>query len=181
MKKQFLKASVALALLAATQIASAGSVTLDPSGAWAGSFSWFDGVGQIDAIDGDASLTGWDITVGTGSVLSLAAAQDLFVAGDQFALTLDGVQQSWSSTGTFGGYFQGILVNLFLSAGTHILSFDVTALAPGYQSGDAFALFGPAAPAAVPLPAAALLFGSALFGAGALSRKRKDESQALAA
>jgi hypothetical protein len=33
----------------------------------------------------------------------------------------------------------------------------------------------------VPLPAAALLFGSALFGAGALGRKRNEEEAELTA
>jgi hypothetical protein len=34
---------------------------------------------------------------------------------------------------------------------------------------------------AVPLPAAALLFGSALMGAGALGRKRSEEAEATVA
>lgn len=180
MKKQFLKSAVGLALLAATQVASANVVL--PTTGWAGDFVWTGGLGQINAINDNYSDTGWDITVATDSVVAVSAVQDAFIPGDSFELTLDGVVQTWDSAGfTFGvqNFFQAVLNNLFLSVGSHTISLNVISLADcgGYacDSGRAYAQFGRVTPAPVPLPAAALLFGSALLGAGALGRKRKEE------
>lgn len=164
MKKQVLKATVALAFLAATQMASASTVVLSPSTPSVQSFSW-TGLGPVD--------TDWSMTVAGPSYLTTAVAWDAFIPGDKFEFTLDGVVQAWDSTTIVGGYFQGQLTNLFLSAGTHLFGLNTIALAPGYESGSAYAFFGGVTPAAVPVPAAALLFGSALLGAVGFGRRKE--------
>lgn len=84
---------------------------------------------------------------------------------------VDGVATAWDTAGYVGQYFNGVKTVAF-SAGSHTISLFLTALAPGFIGGGAFAQITP--PAAVPLPAGLPLLGAGLAGLAALRRKRRS-------
>ena len=159
---------------------SSASVVVDPAIGGSFQFDWDDGLGPIDGIDG-GDETEWSMTVGVDSTLSVISAQDEFVPGDVFELVFDGVVIPWGSESTTGGgFFLGELTGLFLSAGLHTFSLNVTELALNntstpFLAGAATMRFGTASPASVvpvppALPLALAAFG--LLGLVSLRRRR---------
>ena len=105
------------------------TVAIDPTTGGAYGVTWFDGLGQIDSIDGSAS-DDWSIFAATDSVMSMASVVDCCVVGDAFALLVDGVTTAWTSSYyDAAGYFHGESVDLFFSAGAHTISLALTDLA----------------------------------------------------
>ncbi len=149
------------------------SIIIDPTSGISSSFSWGDGLGQIDGIDGTPN-TDWSINAAVDSTMSLATAIDAFVVGDEFEFVLDGSVIAWSNTfNDMSGYFHGEMTDLFLSAGNHTITLNVTALAPGFTDGAADAMFsGLTAVTAVPEPTSLALLSLGLAGFG-FSRKKK--------
>ena len=172
--------SMALALGMTTFAAgtSQAAVVVDSSVGGTFDFDWDDGLGPIDGIEG-GSETEWSMTVGADSILSLAAAEDLHVAGDEFALVFDGLVIAWTTETTLGsGHFLGELTDLFLTAGTHTFSLNLTTLASGFDYGSAEMSFGIATPvSAVPVPAA-LPLALAAFGLLGVVGKRRRRANA---
>jgi hypothetical protein len=116
-----------------TSVAQSAIVVGIPS---SGIGNWTQGVGsQIDFGGGDTQLS-----VSSGSAFGITfLADDCCIAGDQFALVLDGIDTPWSSTdwnGTNGGtnLFQGFYTAT-LSAGTHTFGLNLIAAAPDWSTG----------------------------------------------
>ncbi len=176
MMKKFLTLLCALMLLIGISGSANATVVIDPTTGWDGYFAWHDGLGPMDAIslvefDYDWGVdTDWSITVGSDSLMSLATAWDDYIPGDEFELYVDGSSLAWTSTYEVSGYFHGEYEDLFLSAGSHSLSFYVTALAGegSIESGAAHALFSEISP--VPEPTTLVLLGLGLLGLVSISR-----------
>ena len=169
-KSKNLLGGVAAAFLIALPAVSAhASAIVDPSTGGSYDFTWLD-LGPIDYID-FAPETDWSITLTSAQSFTIAA-QDGYVPGDEFGLTLDGVNTAWDTAGYVGGYFNGVKTVMF-SAGAHTFSLFTSALAPCCSSGSAYAQITPAV-AAVPLPAGLPLLGAGLAGLAALRRKRRS-------
>ncbi|SCX98328.1 PEP-CTERM sorting domain-containing protein [Desulfoluna spongiiphila] len=152
-----------------------GATTIDPTQGWTGYFAWTGGLGQIDSIDQDSSQDEWSITVAEDSSMAVATAWDAFAPGDEFAFYVDGAEVAWDETYVDGsGYFHGLYNDLFLTAGTHTLTFFVTAMADGFDYGGAYAEFSavePVSGAPVPEPATFFLLAIGLLGVMGLRKK----------
>jgi hypothetical protein len=170
MKKMLCSAVLCSALFGVNTAQAA--VVIDPLSGWSGDFAWFGGLGGIDSIAGTGEAS-WSITASQDSQMTFATAWDAFIPGDAFQFVIDGLETAWSTTYTDGsGYFHGILNNLFLSAGEHLITINVVEDCCG--SGGAHVQFSgiTASPSAVPVPAAVWLFGSGLAGLLGFNRKR---------
>ncbi|MEJ2455185.1 MAG: PEP-CTERM sorting domain-containing protein [Candidatus Thiodiazotropha sp.] len=173
MKKMFF---VILCLFAGSVNAT---VVLDPDTTENWYFTWA-GLDQIDHIYAwDGISTGpdwttdygndWSITAATDSTMDFVTAWDGFIPGDVFSLIVDGASVAWTSSYVdTSGYFHGVYDDLFLSAGTHTMSFVVDS---GLDSGGAYSTFGPLTAASVAEPGTIALLGLGLVGMG-LSRKK---------
>jgi hypothetical protein len=118
------------------------TVIIDPIDGWSGSFAWDDGLGHIDYINYSNNDIDWSITASKNSQMSFATAYDWYLPGDEFEFVLDGVALGWDATFIdSNGYFHGKLSDLYLSAGTHLLTINVTAVSSPYP-GVAYAEFG---------------------------------------
>lgn len=176
MKKIIIICLVGGLLLAVSNTAMAGpSVTIDPDTGWVGYFAWNDGLGPMDDISTTAYSydwveTQWEITVDCDAYLNLATVDNDYVSGDEFALYVDGLLVAWDVEGYVGGFYHGEVSNLLLTAGTHTIYLDVTALAPGFTAGGAHADFS--AVTYIPAPGAILLGSIGVGLVGWLRRKR---------
>jgi hypothetical protein len=137
---------------------SQAAVVVDPG--TGGSYTFFfDALGPITGISGFPGETTWSMTVGSTSSLSFATATDCCTVGDEFGLIFDGAAVAWDTeTTTGGGFFEGSMSDLLLTAGTHTFGLVLTAAC--CSSGGAFMEFGTAT--AVPVPAALPLFAGGL-------------------
>ena len=70
----------------------------------------------------------WSITAAVDSQMSFVTAYDYYLpAGDEFEFVLDGSAVAWDLAYVdSGGLFHGELYDLFISAGTHLLTINVT-------------------------------------------------------
>lgn len=150
---KMLLAGVALAGVTAVN-AYAGVITVPATGL-STQFNWNAGIGP--------ALDSFSLTVAGPSKVSVTLT-DMFIAGDEFALSLDGNAITWNTSGYVGNYFQGVASNVLLSAGTHSFGITLTKTAPGYTAGTALATFG--AVTAVPEPAT---YGMLIAGLGMLA------------
>jgi len=150
------------------------TVVVDPSTGWRGEFAWFGGIGPVGIItpnEDELFSSDWSITTTTDCVMPFVTAYDGFAIGDEFALYVDGIQTAWSKTYADAlGYFHGEYDSLPLTAGTHTLTFFVTALAPDLTEGSAFAEFSAAEPTPVPEPVTFVLLCT---GVAALALRRR--------
>lgn len=177
--KKILVLVAALGICSATAPSSQASIVVNPLLGWSSYFYWDDGLGQIDDIyDQALNLTGentWSITLLVPSLLSISVHDD-FVAGDQFGLLVAGNPIAWdtsSATGYLGTYFLASKV-LALAAGTHILSIDVTTLAPNFIDGAGWIDISSARPQGPNVPDGGLtlgLLGLAMAGISGLRKK----------
>jgi hypothetical protein len=149
------------------------SVPIDPDTGWSGYFAWDDGLGQIDDIslvEGayDWVETEWSIALAEAGYLTLVTAYDGYMPGDEFALYVDGGHVPWTlEYHDVDGFYHGEHDHLSLSAGSHSITFYVTAVAPGTGGmGAGMAEFSPA----VPEPVTVALLG---IGALVLVRRRR--------
>lgn len=179
-------ASVLAMLSVAVPVACGTPVIIDPDAGWSGYFVWKQGVGPIagisttefDYYEQDSWVLGdteWSITLPTAGVMSLIRTADGYhPAGDVLALRVDGVTVPWTTSyDDAGGYFHAECRNLALSAGTHILTFDVTAICgPRILMGSGPAYFSPIGSLAIPAPAAVVLGGLGMCGVAWLRRRR---------
>lgn len=145
-------------------VSAEAAVTVIPAAGLSTTFSWSSGIGMAD--------DSFSVAVAGPSSIAVTLT-DGYVPGDEFALKLDGNLITWDSAGYVGGYFQGVANSVALSTGTHQFDIFLTALAPGYTAGGAYASFG--AVTAVPEAEtyAMLLAGFSLLGA--LSRRKKNQ------
>ena len=153
----------------------AGATPIDPTEGWSGSFLWYDGIGQIDGIDGDYNETQWEITVDVDSTMKLATAWDVYTPGDEFAFYMDGSEVTWDEIYYDGsGHFVGAQEDIFLSAGDHTFTLYMTELAYTSPEGIARASFSSVEPSTAPVPEPATLFllASGLLGVAGLKRKK---------
>ncbi|WP_241250526.1 VPLPA-CTERM sorting domain-containing protein [Paragemmobacter kunshanensis] len=158
------------AALAAVLAAPASAAVVVPdSGTTNYEFYWAGGLGPIDGIDGVGDPD-WSLTLTSASDVSITA-RDGFILGDAFELLVGGAYVPWTTIGTTAqGYFQATY-QASLAAGSYLFSLRLSALAPGFTTGGAFASFT-VTPTVVPLPAAGLLLIGALGSLVALRRRK---------
>lgn len=146
-------------------VSAEAAVTVIPATGLSTTFSWSSGIGMAN--------DSFSIAVAGPSSIGVTLT-DCCVPGDEFALKLDGNVITWDSAGYVGGYFTGIANNVSLAAGSHTFDIFLTALAPGYTAGGAYANFG--AVTAVPEAEtyAMLVAGFSLLGV--LSRRKKKQA-----
>jgi hypothetical protein len=112
------------------------TMIIDPEAGWTGSIAWVDGLGQIDYINypNNPNIDNdWSISAAVDSQMSFATVYDAYIPGDEFEFVLDGQALVWDSTYTDNdGFFHGELYDLFLAAGTHLLTINVTAVSYPY-------------------------------------------------
>lgn len=170
--------ALAAGFLMLPMLASAAPVTIDPSAGASGDFYWDSdqtGTGlsmPITSIDSyDLTVDGdefWTITTGSAATID-ASIIDCCVAGDGFALLLNGsmVAPTTSSGGggPGGGIFSATWTGIFLSAGMHrfdVIVTDSCCTGPGMGS----YTFSGLTRAAVPAPGTLALLGLGLLGFG---------------
>lgn len=163
-----LKSILLAGAVVATSIwAPAQAAVVDPTTGGVYEFGWTDGLGQIDYIIDDVG-TDWTLDLVTGGIWSFSV-QDLYVAGDEFTLNVFGFDLPWDSTFISpDGYFNGTISG-YLAAGSYTATLFVTALAPGFNNGEARATI---LPGAVPLPASLPLLLAGLGGIAVLRRRK---------
>lgn len=189
--------------------AHAALVDVDPS--LGGDYGFFRGTttlggppltaGPIEKVIFDLPLNGsnpvtdaagWSMTVAVDSFLSFLTIRDCCIAGDEYAMYLDGASDPLpmvSSTAT--GSYLGVetdgtnrydIADLFLGAGTHSFELFLTAPTPieiDPPAAFGIATFGTTTPVPVPLPAAFPLFGTGAAALGFLAwRKRRKAAGA---
>ena len=148
----------AAALLALFVAGPAHALVVDPITGGSGFFFWDEGVGDTVefGVPGDSDPT-LELLLTQDTTISLFAAFDLPVAGDEVALLVDGSQVNWSeftpSDEATGQLFSGRSIDLFLAAGDHTIDLLVTRTATGFTSGAGQWELS----AAVPEPSSALL------------------------
>ncbi|MBP7053271.1 MAG: PEP-CTERM sorting domain-containing protein [Phycisphaerae bacterium] len=178
-------------VLATVPPAWAGAVIIYPATGWGGYVLWMEGVqagpgGGLAAIseqefeyyhqeDWVLGDTEWSITLPTAGVISLIqVADDYYPAGDELALRVDEVVVPWTTSyDDAEGYFHAECSNLALSAGTHTITLDVTAICgPRILMGSGSAYFSAVNGQAVPAPAALMLGTLGAGIVGCLRRRR---------
>lgn len=173
MRAALIAAAVAFAAAAP---AYSQTVVIDPTAGGSGSFQWNNGLGSIDQIDGinaqDSATFG--LTAASGGTVD-AWLNDCCVAGDQFALVLNGTTLAATTTTVSGGVFSYFFDDIVLAVGANTFGVTVTGLAPGHLSGGASYSFS-AVTSAVPEPGtwAMLLLGFGAIG-HAMRRNRKSK------
>ncbi|PVY79048.1 putative secreted protein with PEP-CTERM sorting signal [Tamilnaduibacter salinus] len=102
--------------------AHAVPVTIDPDTGASGFFDFDGTIGSTQTNPAD----GWAISVDSDSLIDISVT-DCCVAGDAFALMMDGAVTPWDDVDLTGSNnFVGQVDDLFLSAGTHAFDFQVT-------------------------------------------------------
>lgn len=148
---------------------AAAAVVVPDSGTTDYEFYWRGGLGPIDGINGVEDPV-WSLTLASASTVSFTAT-DGFILGDAFELLVGGAYVPWTTIGTtIDDYFEATYLSS-LAAGTYLFSLRVSALAPDWTFGGAFASFT-VTPTVVPLPAAGLLLLGALGSLVALRRRK---------
>ncbi len=155
------------------------SVIINPNTGWNGYFAWNSVPGQIDNISTTEypSSTGpnvdWKINVATDSVMSFASAWDDYIPGDVFSLHMDGSQYAWTTSYIDShNYFHGEYLDLFLSAGTHLITFFVEPGSLSIGAGHVSFSSVSAAPVNVPEPSLSMLLGLGLIALAVKNKKK---------
>lgn len=185
-------AALAVVGVAAFDGPAKAAVVVDPSVGGDFIFAWTDGAGPIDFIYQEPNWVApavWEMTVVQNSILSVATATDCCIAGDQFDLIFNGAVVAWDSVtqvingsdpilGSLNGNYQYSIFDLFLGAGTHTFSLNVSqsVATPGHG----LMSFGPAVITHNPLPASLPLFGTGLVVFGYLGWRRHKKVAAAA-